>query len=444
MAREAPSKCAHCGASRIEQDPDVLDTWFSSALWPFSTMGWPDDTEDLRVYYPTSLLITGYDILFFWAARMMMMGLELTGDVPFRQVHLHTLVRDPQRKKMSKTKGNVVDPLDINDKYGTDAVRLALMMAAAPGTDITYSEERLVAARQFANKMWNAARLILMNMDAAGIQASMPEPGAAETLEDRWIFSRLSRTAASVNRALEQHRYHEVAEELWQFFWHDFCDWYLEIKKLRLAPGSGLTNDWRNLLGVFGAYLRLQHPVMPFITEELWHRFGETRSIALAAYPQPGATDEVAEREMALLQEMITAARKLRADHGLDKKLLLEGVLYCRNGSKSVDLGVIEKLAAVKLDIRTGAAPELNGAVRSTPEFDLVLRLPEVDLDIQRARLTKEIEQLEKTIADKDRQLGNDKFLSSAPAHVVDGLRAKRAEQMAQLEKSRATLSTLQ
>jgi valyl-tRNA synthetase len=345
---------------------------------------------------------------------------------------------------MSKTKGNVVDPLDINDRYGTDAVRLGLMRSAAPGTDITYSEERLVAARQFANKMWNAARLILMNMEAAGIAPSLPEPGTPETLEDRWIFSRLSRTAASVNRALEQHRYHEVAEELWQFFWHDFCDWYLEIKKLRLEPGSGITNDWRNLLSVFSAYLRLQHPVMPFVTEELWHRFGQEQSIALAAYPQAGSTDEIAEREMALLQEMITAARKLRADHAIDKKLLLEGVLYCRNGSKSVDLSVIEKLAAVKLDVRSGTAPDLSGAVRSTPEFDLVLRLPEVDHEIQRARLVKEIEQLEKTIADKDRQLASEKFLNSAPSHVIDSLRAKRADQVAQVEKSRATLNTLQ
>ncbi len=307
---------------------------------------------------------------------MMMLGLELTDDVPFRQVHLHTLVRDPERQKMSKTKGNVVDPLDIIDKYGTDAVRLALMMSAAPGTDITYSEDRLNSARQFGNKMWNAARMILMNLEASGIEPSIPEPGRAETLEDRWIFSRLNATAESVNRALEQHRYHEVAEELWQFFWHDFCDWYLEIKKLRQSPNSGLTNDWRNLLNVFGAYLRLQHPLMPFITEELWHRFGQTQSIALAAYPQAGPRDEPAEREMALMQEMITAARQLRADNGVDKKLLLAGVLYCRNGAKSVDLGVVEKLANVKLDIRSEAAPALQGAVRSTPDFDLSLELP--------------------------------------------------------------------
>jgi len=443
VAREAPARCGHCGSARIEQDPDVLDTWFSSGLWPFSTMGWPNDTEDLRTYYPTSLLITGYDILFFWAARMMMMGIELTGDVPFRQVHLHTLVRDPFRKKMSKTKGNVVDPLDINERFGTDAVRLALMRSAAPGTDITYSEDWLNSARQFANKLWNAARLILMNMEASQVPPSLTEPGTAETLEDRWIFSRLSRTVTFVNAALAQHRYHEVAEKLWEFFWHDFCDWYLEIKKLRFTTGSAMTNDWRNLLSVFSAYLRLQHPVMPFITEELWHRFGQMRSIALAQYPQAGEVDDAAEREMALLQEMITAARQIRADNGLDNKVTLDGVLYCRNGASGVELPVIEKLASVKLDVRTGAPEQLTGAVRSTPEFDLVLRLPEVDTDVQEARLVKEIEQLEKAIADKDRQLTSEKYLSSAPKHVIDSTRAKRDEQAAQVEKSRETLNSL-
>jgi len=443
VAREAPQKCAHCGSSGIEQDPDVLDTWFSSSLWPFSTMGWPDDTKDLRTYYPTSLMITGFDILFFWASRMMMMGLELTGEVPFREVHIHGLVRDPEKQKMSKTKGNVVDPMDSNDKFGTDAVRLSLMMAAAPGTDIVYTEERLTATRQFANKIWNAARGVLMNMQTAGIEPSLAEPGDAERLEDRWIFSRLHRTAESVNRALAQHRYNEVATELWQFSWHDFCDWYLEIKKLRFTPNSGLTNDWRNLLSVFGAFLRLQHPIMPFITEELWHRFGQTTSIALAPYPQAGVADESAEREMALMQEMITAARKLRADHGLDRKLVLPGVLYCRNGSKHVELGIIEKLANVKLDVRTEAAPKLSGAVRSTPDFDLLLQLPEVDSEGQRIRLRKEIAELDRLILAKDSQLGNEKFLNGAPAHVVDSLRSKRAEYVAQRDKSQAALSDL-
>jgi valyl-tRNA synthetase len=388
-------------------------------------------------------MITGFDILFFWVARMMMMGLELTGDVPFRQVHMHGLVRDPYRQKMSKTKGNVVDPLDINDKYGTDACRLWLLMAAAPGTDITFNEDKLNSSRQFCNKLWNAARLLLMNSESAGIEPSLPDPGQLEALEDRWIFSRLSRTTESVNHDLEQHRYHEAAEELWQFFWHDFCDWYLEIKKLRLAPNSGLTNDWRNLLSVFSAYLRLQHPILPFITEELWHRFGQSTSIALAPYPQADPTDEAAEREMGLLQDMVTAARKLKADNGLDDKLELAGVLYCRNGASKVELPVLEHLGRVKLEVRTGAAPALTGAVRSTQHFDLALQLPEVDRDAVRQRLQKENEKLEKVIRSTNTQLGNEKFLNSAPPHIVESMRAKLADYKATVQKNRDTLDGL-
>jgi valyl-tRNA synthetase len=443
VSREAPKACSSCQSSELTQDPDVLDTWFSSSLWPFSTLGWPADTADFRAYYPTTLMITGSDILFFWVARMMMMGIELTRDVPFRQVHMHGLVRDPERKKMSKTKGNVVDPLDINDKYGTDACRLWLLMAAAPGTDITYNEDKLQSARQFCNKLWNAARLLLMNMESAGIEPSLPEAGALESLEDRWIFGRLSQTAERVNRDLEQHRYHEVAEELWQFFWHDFCDWYLEIKKLRLAPGSGLTNDWRNLLAVFSAYLRLQHPILPFITEELWHRFGQNTSIALARYPQASAADEAAEREMALLQEMVTTARKLKADNGIDDKTELAGVLYCRNGASNVELPVLERLGKVKLEVRTGVAPVLTGAVRSTSAFDLSLQLPEVDRGALRERLTKENAKLEKLVANNDRQLDSEKFVNSAPAHIVESMREKRAEYLAQIKKNRDTLDQL-
>jgi valyl-tRNA synthetase len=443
VAREEPAACPNCQSSELTQDPDVLDTWFSSSLWPFSTLGWPADTDDLRAYYPTSLMITGFDILFFWVARMMMMGIELTGDVPFRQVHMHGLVRDPYRKKMSKTKGNVVDPLDINEKYGTDACRLWLLMAAAPGTDITYNEDKLASARQFANKLWNAARMLLMNMESSGLEPSLPEPGQLETLEDRWIFSRLSRTAESVNHALAQHRYHEVAEELWQFFWHDFCDWYLEIKKLRLSPNSGLTNDWSNLLAVFSAYLRLQHPILPFITEELWHRFGQSTSIALARYPQAGATDEAAEREMSLLQDMVTAARKLKADNGLDDRLELAGVLYCRNGSRNIEFPVVEFLAKVKLEIRTDAPPALTGAIRSTAQFDLSLQLPEVDNEALRQRLSKEIGVLEKLVVSNDRQLANEEFVNRAPAKIVESMRAKRAEYIAQIKKNRDMLDQL-
>jgi len=453
VARETPAVCAHCGSTKLEQDSDVLDTWFSSALWPFSTLGWPDKTEDLKQFYPTSLLITGFDILFFWVARMIMMGLEFMGDVPFRQVYIHALVRDAERQKMSKTRGNVIDPLVVTEKYGTDAVRLALMLGAAPGTDVVLTEERMASSRAFANKIWNAARFLFLNMERSGVEAVVPEIGKLETLEDRWIFSRFNRCAEAVNRAIEQYRYHEAAQVLWQFFWHEFCDWYVEIKKLRFQDNSGLTNDWRNVLNLFENSLRLLHPVMPFLTEELWQRIvrasdGRPASIALAAYPQPDPerNDEAAELEMATLQEIITSARNLRADMKVDPKQQLDGALYSQGsalGLAGKHLDVIEKLAGVRLELRPGVAPRGEGIQRSTPQFDLALRAPVAQIEAQRKRLEKEIQQLEKVIAGSKRQLGDDKFLNRAPAAVVDGIRQKLADYEAQLEKSRAALEGL-
>ena len=447
VARAAPDTCSHCHSPRLEQDKDVLDTWFSSGLWPFSTLGWPDETEDLKNYYPTSLLITGFDILFFWVARMIMLGIELTGEVPYRQVHMHGLVRDAEKQKMSKTKGNVVDPLRVTEEHGTDAFRMALLVSAGAGSDIAYSEDRVIAARAFANKIWNASRLIFLNMETSGVEPQVPAEAPAEALEDRWIRSRLSRAAAEVNRAFEQHRYHEAADTLWHSFWGEFCDWYLEMKKLRLASNTGLTPDWTQLLHVFSTYLRLLHPIMPFITEELWHRLGREDSIALAPYAQAEQIDEAAEHDMAVLQEMITAARTIRADRNVDKKLVLEGQLYCRNGAQAIaerHLEVVQKLANVRLAVSAEAPAKLEGAVRSTPDFDLLLETPRADIEAQRARLLKEVQQYAKLVEDKDRQLSNEKFLSSAPPHVVEGLRQKRAEYQAQLEKSRSALDNLQ
>ncbi|HJT86340.1 MAG TPA: valine--tRNA ligase, partial [Bryobacteraceae bacterium] len=302
VAREEPKSCPRCGAGRLVQDPDVLDTWFSSGLWPFSTLGWPEQTEDLATFYPTSLLITGFDILFFWVARMIMLGMEFMGDVPFRQVYIHGLVRDAERQKMSKTRGNTIDPLVVTEKYGTDAVRMALLQGAAPGTDIVLTEERMEASRNFGNKIWNAARFLFLNMERSAVEPWVPdsleefqpEP-CTDTLEvpieDRWIFSRLNSCAEQANRAIEQYRYHEAAQVLWHFFWHEFCDWYLELKKLRFRENSGLNADWRNTLAAFETALRLLHPAMPFLTEELWQRLAAGRgsrpvSIALAQYPQ--------------------------------------------------------------------------------------------------------------------------------------------------------------
>jgi valyl-tRNA synthetase len=434
VARETPAACPRCNSANLTQDTDVLDTWFSSGLWPFSTLGWPDKTADLAKYYPTSLLITGFDILFFWVARMVMMGLEFMGEVPFKQVYIHGLVRDADRQKMSKTKGNVIDPLVVTEKYGTDAVRMALLQGAAPGTDIVLTEERMESSRAFANKIWNAARFLFMNADQVGQASGLSSAEAEPTIEDRWIVSRLNATAAVANRAIEQYRFHELAQELWKFFWHEFCDWYLELKKVS-ATG------WGNAVAAFETALRLLHPAMPFLTEEVWQRLdlpeGHPKSIALAQYPQYRAelADPEAEKEVAIIQEIVTMARTLRTEAKLDPKQQLEGALYCRTASLAIaqrHAEAIQKVARVTLEFKSEIAPKA-AAIRSTVEFDLVLDIPKTQEDP--ARKQKEREQLEKNIANSKRQLTDEVFLSKAPAKVVDSIRAKLADYEAQLAK---------
>ncbi len=455
VAREAPATCDRCGSANLEQDTDVLDTWFSSGLWPFSTLGWPDETDDLKTFYPTSLLITGFDILFFWVARMAMLGIEFMGDVPFRQVYIHGLVRDAERQKMSKTKGNTIDPLIVTEKYGTDAVRMALLQGAAPGTDIVLTEERMESSRAFANKIWNAARFLLGKMEFCGVEPWLPanledfrpeaDPATGVVpIEDRWIFSRLNACAAQANRSIETYRYHEAAQVLWHFFWHEFCDWYLELKKLGFRENSGPTPGWRNALAAFETALRLLNPAMPFLTEELWQRLATDRtkrplSIALAGYPQfrEEATDAEAEREIGILQEIVTVARTLRTEAKLDPKLQVAGVLYSLGPALDVarqNAEAIRKLANVNLELKAEAAPKAPG-IRSGPEFDLALHLPKAQEDAQRKREEKEREQLLKNIANNERQLSDEKFLGRAPAHVIEGMRQKLAEYKTQLGK---------
>ncbi len=455
VARETPATCPRCGSSHLVQDSDVLDTWFSSGLWPFSTLGWPDQTEDLAIFYPTSLLITGFDILFFWVARMVMLGIEFMGDVPFRQVYIHGLVRDAERQKMSKSRGNVIDPLVVTVKYGTDAVRMALLQGAAPGTDIVLTEERMESSRSFANKIWNAARFLFLKMEWSGVAPWVPDsleqflPEAdTDTLEvpieDRWIFSRLNACAEQVNRAIENFRYHDAAQVLWAFFWHEFCDWYIELKKFRFEENSGLNAGWRNTLAAFETALRLLHPAMPFLTEELWQRLATDRSIrpislAIAKYPQyrQEVTDHEAEREIGILQEIVTMARTLRTESKLDPKQQLEGALYSRNAALEVaqrHAAAIQKLANVKLEFKAETAPKA-AAIRSTAQFDLVLQVPKTQEDTRRKRLEKEKEQLVKNIANSVRQLGDEAFLAKAPAKVVETIRQKLADYEAQLRK---------
>jgi valyl-tRNA synthetase len=377
--------------------------------------------------------------------------------VPFRQVYIHGLVRDAEKQKMSKTRGNVIDPLEVTEKYGTDAVRMSLLQGAAPGTDIVLTEERMQTARAFANKIWNAARFVFLKMEQSGVEPWIPaEPLVrpySAALEDRWIVSRLHRAAEQMNKALAAYRYHEAAHTAWGFFWHEFCDWYVELKKLRFRDGSGLNDDWRNMLAVFEASLRLLHPVMPFLTEELWQRLaanaaGRPKSVALAAYPQAAAEgiDTQAEADMELLMEVITSARNLRAELKLDPKELLAGTLYSNGRALAVageQQEAIVKLANVRLKLEPGNAPQKGGAVRATPAFDLVLEVPATQLAALRKRLEKEIEQLEKNIANSRRQLGDETFLARAPEAVVASIRGKLADYETQLAKSREALAAL-
>jgi valyl-tRNA synthetase len=475
VARESPAVCSRCRSTEIEQETDVLDTWFSSGLWPFSTLGWPDQTEDLRTFYPTSLLITGFDILFFWVARMIMLGLWCTGDVPFREVHMHGLVRDAERQKMSKTKGNVVDPLDLIDRYGTDACRMALLVSAAPGGDIALKEDRLAAARNFANKLWNASRLLFLNMEKSGIEKWPLDPswitdmGSADTAvlptEDAWILERLNHSVGLVNRALDLHRYHEAAQTLWDFVWHDFCDWYLEVKKLRFQENSGIDQHWKIALPVYETILRLLHPFMPFITEELWQRLvhipevatGTPVSVSLAPYPQythPGLMEDrfiragLGPNSFPLLQSIVTVAREVRADHKLDPKRIYDAQLKLHGSIvDSQDLCVIEKLARLHLISESNGGSDSN-LLRSVPEFDLAIRVPAANVNgsqggESRPRLEKHKADLLKAIDSSTRQLSDEKFLAKAPQKVIDALSSKLKDYQAQLARIEAQLNRM-
>jgi valyl-tRNA synthetase len=460
-AAGVPKKCPKCGGAKLTQDTDVLDTWFSSALWPFSTLGWPDDTPDLRAYYPTSLLISGYDILFFWDSRMIMMGLHLASGateaqrIPFRRLYLHSLVRTAEGAKMSKTKGTGVDPLELTQKFGTDALRYMLASMSAPGTDIALAEDRILGARAFANKIWNAARFLFMNLEkaeaAAGftleelaapeIRAKAPYAVKGEgELVHRWIFSRLAAAAGEASKALDEFRFHEACQTIYHFFWGDFCDWYIEWVKPQLSsPDREVAlAAWRNIFAVLDAALRLLHPVMPFLTEELWHKLPQpaaARSIALDKFPEPRAqwTDATAEGDMALIQEIIAAARNIRAEMKVDQKkkvaadfstsALAVRALVERN------LEPLTRLATLSgLRISSGHLDAAGAAVRSTAQFDLRIAYDEaVDKQTEIARLRKEIDRLARDIESKRSRLTDETFLSKAPPKIVDDLKTTLA-----------------
>ena len=503
-AASVPAKCPKCGGSKLTQDKDVLDTWFSSGLWPFSTLGWPDDTADLRTYYPTSLLISGYDILFFWDARMIMMGLHLSGErfesssaggsfdseikpalkaaasapgdnlaevIPFRRLYLHSLVRTAEGAKMSKTKGTGVDPLQLTEQYGTDAMRFMLASMAAPGTDIILSDDRILGARAFANKIWNAARFLFFNLEkieaqgvtledlaAPEIRAKAPYAVKGEGgLSHRWIFARLSAVAAETSKALDEFRFHEACHVIYQFFWGDFCDWYIEWVKPQLAdPDREIAvAAWRNIFAAFEAALRLLHPIMPFLTEELWHRLPQptgARSIALDQFPESrGAwADAKAERDMATLQEIIIAARNIRAEMKADQKKKLAADFS--SGDSAVrklveqNLDPLLRLASLSaLGISGSRLDAAGAALRSTAQFDLRIAYGEaIDKSAELIRLNKEIERLTKDIESKQTRLADETFLSKAPAKIVEELKATLAQRIIEHQKLLDRLAQLE
>jgi valyl-tRNA synthetase len=466
VAEEAPAKCTKCGSGKLRQDSDVLDTWFSSGLWPFSTLGWPEKTADFEKYYPTTLLITGYDILFFWVARMAMLGIHFTGKVPFRAVYLHSLVRTGSGEKMSKSKGTGLDPVVLNQQYGTDAMRFCLASMAAPGTDIILSDDRLAGARNFANKIWNAARFLFMNLDKfeqggteieelASPEVRAGAPYAFEgsvPLVDQWLYSRLTITIETVNEALKNYRFHEAAQNVYQFFWGDFCDWYIEWVKpeLQSANRERAVVAWKNLFAAFNDALRLLHPFMPFLTEELWHQLPQApgaTSIALDQFPAPrphwgeGGKDVGMMEQFHFLQEIIVSTRNIRAEMKLDPKKRVAAEIYAwdqltRETIERNQDGVVRLALLSELHISSEPLEQSGGAVRSTSQFDVRIAYSDVvDVEAEKARLKKDLDGLQKAISSKESQLGNETFRSRAPEKIIRGLEATLAEQRSELQK---------
>ena len=433
---EDADKCENCRSAEIEQDADVLDTWFSSGLWPHSTLGWPEETSDLKYFYPTAVLETGYDILFFWVARMIMMGIENTGQVPFRTVFLHGLIRDATGAKMSKTRGNTLDPLELIEKYGTDALRFALTTGTAPGNDLRFGENRLEAARNFANKVWNASRFVISGLDDKSDLDGWHDLPRVEHREDRWIISRLDQVTVEVNESLRSFELGDAQQKLYDFFWNDYCDWYIEMAKLRIRSGEDPSPS-PTLVHVLERTLRLLHPFMPFITEEIWQNLksklpqegGTAESIMVAAYPtvESPRDDAQAEEEIGLVMQAIRAVRNTRAQLRIPAGQRLEAQFEA-NGMETpieAEAEVIKALSRVEpLHVVPGGShgSDLPKGVTLVVN-PLIIHLPlegVVDLSAEQERLRSELDECVQNMNRVEKLVSNPNFLGKAKPEVVE------------------------
>jgi valyl-tRNA synthetase len=453
VARQDPTTCPQCGSARLEQDPDVLDTWFSSGLWPFSTLGWPDDTPDLRRFYPTDVMETGYDILFFWVARMIMQGLEMTGQVPFHTVYLHGLVRDAQGRKMSKTTGNVIDPLEMTDRHGTDALRFSLLTGSTPGNDMNLSEERIIAGRNFANKLWNMTRFVVTNLGDNPPRADVDLTGLPLALADRWILSRHNLLIQDVTRLIEAYQMGEAGRQIYEFLWGEFADWYIEMAKARLTGSDEVarTTVRRVLVFVLERCLRLLHPFMPFVTEAVWQHLPHTgEALMIARWPEPGVRDEAAEASMQTVMDVVRAIRNARSEYNVEPGRRIVAVIAAGDraplfASQAEVLVSLAHLDGTRLQITSELAAKPAQAL-SLVVGGVEVYLPlagMVDLAAERQRLHKELDRVSGLLARSEKSLSNPGFVAKAPPEVVQKERDRLAELEEQAAKLRRQLDTL-
>ena len=454
VARETPSTCKHCGGTDLVQETDVLDTWFSSALWPFSTLGWPDQTESLKKFYPTSVLCTGFDILFFWVARMIMMGLKFMDDIPFHHVYIHALIRDAEGQKMSKTKGNVIDPLAIMDQYGTDALRFTLAAFAAQGRDIKLDEDRIDGYRNFCNKLWNASRFAFMNLeDYKG--TCVLETNSHQSLADRWILSRLNSTAKDVHQALEAFRFNDAATTLYKFIWNEFCDWYIELSKSRLnSDNVDEKHASQNVLvHVLEATLKLLHPFMPFITEEIWQKLPKDGdSIMVAPFPEfdPKREDTEAEIHLQWVMEIINATRNIRGEMNLKPSLKIPLRIKTSDPKKELIANTsahyIKELARLE-DLEVGPSvikPKVSASSILSDAEVIVPLEGLMDFGEEKKRIEKELKKVEKEIIFLSKKLSNQNFVDKAPPDVIEKDRQNHKDLSEKQTKLQVHLQTIE